>query len=181
MFSKPIFGGCFVFYTIPFWVPLIGLLSGADPVLMVLLLFLSIMSKAYIESEITFANPLSMMLEHFFTKPLTAFFKFFFTVLIITLLTTYALKGEPMDKGIAAVTLIFAIQTLHLRPKKDTLWHLRGLHRYKWISFGSSLLTIFLWLSFFGLNVSIYEKCAIALTAMLVSALTFFKTNEGLI
>lgn len=181
MFSNPFFGLCFVFYLIPFWVPILGLISGADPLSMVLILILTVMSKAYIDSDITSVNPISMMFDYFFTKPILTSAKLLFTAFLLWVLTIYALSGAPLDKGIAAVTAIFVVQVMYFTPVRSGFWQIKGLRNYRIIAIGGAVLTAFLWLSFFGLSVHPAEKVIIGMTAMLVSALTFFKKNEGLI
>ncbi|MGD9807443.1 MAG: hypothetical protein AB7E76_02100 [Deferribacterales bacterium] len=179
--SNPLFGLCFVFYLIPFWVPILGITAGADIPAMLLLLLLTVMSKAYIDSEITFGNPVTKMLDYLLSRPFLFMTKLVFTLILLWVLVLYAVNGSGMDKGIAAVMMIFIIQVMYFRPVRSGFWQIKGLRTYRWISFGSMLLTAFLWLAFFGLDVHPAEKAVIGLTAMFISAVTFFKKNEGLV
>ncbi|ADD69584.1 hypothetical protein Dacet_2834 [Denitrovibrio acetiphilus DSM 12809] len=181
MTHKPFFGMCFIFQTIPFWVPLIGIIFGSDPVLMILSLLLIVFAKAYIDSEITFTNPVGQMFSYLVKVPLISFSKFTLAALVLSVLLYYGMNGAPIDRGVAAVLVIFTLKVIYFRPAKSGFWNVRGLTIYKLIGFSGKLLSAFLWLSFFMVDVSIPEKIIICLTAMLVSALTFFKTNEGLI
>jgi len=181
IFSNPLFGLCFVFYLIPFWVPILGMTVGADVFTMLLLLLLTVISKAYIDSEITFGNPVAKMFDYLLSRPFLIMTKLIFTLILLWILILYAINGVAVDKGIAAVMMIFVIQVMYFRPVQSGFWQIRGLSTYRWISFGSTLLTAFLWLAFFGLDIHPAEKALIGLTAMFISALTFFKKNEGLI
>lgn len=180
LYEKPFFAVCFVFYSIPFWVPLLGLLAGADPVLMLSTAALCVMTKAYIDSEISFRDPLGLMLKYFLASPLIFLLKLILIISVVVLLALYGLKGEPLDKAIAALLMVYAVIKLYFSRKKGG-WNIPGLGSYRFYSFAGKALAAFLWLSFFLLDMGFADSIAVASCALAVSGFTFYKLNEGLL
>lgn len=181
LYDNPFFAACFLFYTIPFWVPLLAIFFGADPVLMLILSALSIMAKSYIQSEILASNPFDMMFTYFFTAPLMAFFRFLLTALLIGLIIAYAMQGEPLDKGIAAVMIVFILKLMYFRPQKNLYWHVSGLRVYRFYNIAGRLFTAFLWLVLMSVKLDLFTSLAVGFLAVLTAGFTFYKTNEGLL
>jgi len=180
MLQRPFFAVCFIFSTIPFWVPLIALLSGTDPVLMIMISILSVMAKAYVDSEIAFRHPLGVMAKYFLAAPVIFSLKLIAAVILTLLLTIYGMKGEPLDKGIAALLIVYFIIQIYFRPKRG-YWNIKGLGVYRFYSFAGKLFNALLWIAFFTLPLGTIDAVAVACTAVLVYSLTFFKVNEGLL
>lgn len=181
LYDNPFFAACFVFHTIPFWVPLLAVLYGADPVLMLALSALSVTSRAYIYSEVTASNPIDTMFSYFFTVPFLAVVRFLFTAAVIALLVVYALSGSPLDGGIAAVMIVFAVKVMYFRPKTNLCWNISGLGMHRLFSITGKLLAALIWLSVLTLPLGAPSAVAAGFAAVFIGGFTFYKTNEGLL
>ncbi|PLX70703.1 MAG: hypothetical protein C0602_04135 [Denitrovibrio sp.] len=181
LYSKPFFAVCFVFQSIPFWVPLLAVFAGADPLLMIGLSALSVMSKAYIDSEISFKNPITLMLKYFLASPLLFTLKLTFALVMTALFMSYGLQGVALDKGIAAVLIVYLIMKLYFREKNNNYWNVKGLGTYRFYSIAGKLLSALLWLAFFTVELGPADSFAVASAALFISFLTFYKVNEGLL
>lgn len=181
LFNNPIFASCFTFYIIPFWVPVLGYMYGFDPVMMGLLLVMIAMSKSYVDSEITFKNHMGNMFRYLFTIPFFTIFKFVTVAMITIILLIYGINGDQVDRWVAAISIVFVLKVFYIKPETSGHWQVKGLRVNKMITTSCKILTTFLWLSFFIVDVTTSEKIAIAICAMIVSVFTFLKSNEGLI
>ena len=181
LYSKPFFAVCFVFSAIPFWVPILGLFSGSDPILMLLVSLLSVTAKAYVDSELSYSSPLALMADYFFAKPFIFAAKLILAIVAGVVFYSYGMGGEPLDKAIAALLMVWTFISLYMRRVKHAYWNIKGLGIYRLYSLGGKLLTAFLWIAFFTLSFSVADCIAVGAAAVLVHVLTFFKVNEGLI
>jgi len=182
LFDHPFFTACFFFSSIPFWVPILAyFVFGADGWLMAGVSLLSILAKAYIDSEITSHSTFDMMFRYFITVPSASILKFVFMISLTAAGVVYGAKGEPVDCGIAAVVLIYFFNALYLRKKPDRYWNISGLKIYRFYFFTGRILSFTLWVMFFAAGADLYQSAGFALSALAVSMLTFYKTNEGLL
>lgn len=181
LFNNPFFATCFLFYLVPFWVPILAIAYGADPVLMILLTVMTILAKSYIDAEILAINPFNKIFEYFIASPFKAFFKFLFTGFIISIVLAYAIMGGPLDKGIAAVFIVFIFKLIYFRPAEEKFWQLTGFKTHKYINIAGRIFTAILWLLFLSVDFQLLDSMLVATLAILTAGLTFYKTNEGLI
>jgi len=181
LWDNPFFTACFLFYNIPFWVPLVAISSGADPILMILLAVTSILAKSYIESELLLSNPYLLMFKYFIALPFKSVFKFLLLILLVAVIIFYAMQGEPLDKGISAVLLVFIVKVLYFRPPEAKYWNVKGLEVYRLYAFAGKTLAAILWLVFLFLGLGFIDNVAVGILAIIVSSFTFYKTSEGLI
>lgn len=181
LYENPFFAGCFIFYSIPFWVPLLGIFAGADTVLMLLLSALSLMAKSYIRSEILAANPFDMMFNYFVASPAAAVSKFLLAALLVVLAVIYGGSGTQTDAWIAAAVIVFGLRMIYFGPKKNPYWNIRGVRMYRLYELSGRLLSACIWIFVMAAGMSVIENILFGFTAVFVTGLTFYKTNEGLI
>ena len=181
LINNPFFATCFLFYLIPVWVPILAILFGADPVLMILLTIMNLLSRSYIDSEITATNPFGKMFNYFITSPFITLFKFILASILIFIVVLYGIYGEPLDKGIAAVFIVFIIKLIYFRPVEEKYWNLTGFQTHKYIGIAGRVFTAILWVLFLSFEFSLIDGALVALLALFIAGLTFYKTNEGLI
>lgn len=181
LYNNPFFAVCFIIHSIPFWVPLAAILYGADPVLMVSISALTILTRAYVQSEIMASNPFDMMFRYFLASPILAVLRFLFTLALIGVFITYAVQGEAVDKWIAAIMTVFVIKIIYFRPRKALYWNVSGLKVYWFYNLAGRLLTALLWISLMSVPFDAVTSLAVGFLAVFVSCYTFYKTNEGLL
>ncbi len=162
---------------------MLALFYGADPVLMTLLAIMSVLAKSYIDAEITAENPFNKIFDYFIASPFFFFLKLFTSLIIVTIVFSYGIQGDPpIDRGIAAVFIVFVIKLIYFSPPtKEKYWHLKGFTTHKYINIAGRIAVAILWILFFSHNLQVIDSILIASLAIFLAGLTFYKTNEGLI
>jgi len=181
MFNSPFFTLCFLFQLIPFWVPLLAIINGADPILMILMSTAGLLSRSYIQSQIMHRDTFSIFFRNFIGAPFKFVFKIVLLTAIILFSLYYGLTGENFDKVLAAVIIVYTVKLIYFRPSKNLYWNMEGLKIYRFYSFAGQLTIALLWLSVLAGGMDIYSNLAVGFTAIFLSGLTFYKVNEGLV
>jgi hypothetical protein len=179
-FNHPLFGICFIFSAIPFWVPLFAyLLNGADGELMVLTAFLSLLSSAYVKSQIYGVCPWKVFLRYFFVIPLKVYFISLISVITITLLLVYG-SVSPFDAAIAGVVLMYISKFFFFRKSALSHLNVEGLKRYRYINIAGGFLIAFFWLGFLSGSAGFMESMFLAAFAVVFHISIFYKVNAGM-
>jgi hypothetical protein len=181
LFDHPFFAASFIFYTIPFWVPLAAIFFGADPALMLITALMIILAKSYVQAEITASNYFGRVFHNLLVGPFAVVARFALTVFATAVLIAYGVQGENIDKWIAAVMIVYLISLVYFRPSKSMFWSVRGIKAYRFYSFAGRTSAGVLWLVLLSGVLGTAESFAAAGLAVFIAVVTFLKTNEGLL
>lgn len=138
------------------------------------------MTKAYIDSEISFRDPLGLMLKYFLASPLIFLLEAYpYYICCCAFSTLRFERGTSGQSDSRIADGLCCDKTLFQQKKRG--WNIPGLGSYRFYSFAGKALAAFLWLSFFLLDMGFADSIAVASCALAVSGFTFYKLNEGLL